>query len=36
MLRILTPLLKLYAGKVSIRICSEAIECLGGTGYPLP
>lgn len=33
LLRLLTPLLKLYAGKMCIRVCSEAIECVGGTGY---
>ncbi len=32
LLRVLTPLLKLYAGKMSVRVTSEAIECLGGTG----
>ena len=33
MLRLLTPLLKLYTGKQSIAVCSESIECIGGTGY---
>ena len=33
MLRLLTPLLKLYTGKQSIAVCSESIECVGGTGY---
>jgi len=33
MLRILTPLLKLYTAKQTILVVSEAIECLGGTGY---
>lgn len=33
LLRLLTPLLKLYAGKQSIALTSEAIEALGGTGY---
>jgi len=33
MLRLLTPLLKLYTAKQSISVASEVIECLGGTGY---
>jgi len=33
LLRILTPLSKLYTAKQSIWTASEAMECLGGTGY---
>ncbi|KAF2070548.1 hypothetical protein CYY_008138 [Polysphondylium violaceum] len=33
LLRILTPLSKLYTAKQSIWVASEAMECLGGTGY---
>ncbi|KYQ99945.1 putative acyl-CoA dehydrogenase [Tieghemostelium lacteum] len=33
LLRILTPLSKLYTAKQSIKVSSEGIECLGGTGY---
>jgi len=33
MLRILTPLLKLYTAKQSIAVISEGMESLGGTGY---
>jgi len=33
MLRLLTPLLKLFTAKQSIAITSECIESLGGTGY---
>jgi alkylation response protein AidB-like acyl-CoA dehydrogenase len=33
LLRLLTPLLKLYTGKQSVAVASEAIESLGGTGY---
>ena len=33
LLRLLTPLAKLWTAKVSIRIVSEAIECFGGAGY---
>lgn len=32
-LRLLTPLAKLWTGKLAIRICSEALECFGGAGY---
>ena len=32
-LRLLTPLAKLWTGKLSVKICSEAIECFGGAGY---
>eukprot|EP01130_Rhizamoeba_saxonica_P016638 TRINITY_DN772_c0_g1_i1.p1 TRINITY_DN772_c0_g1~~TRINITY_DN772_c0_g1_i1.p1 ORF type:complete len:598 (+),score=110.78 TRINITY_DN772_c0_g1_i1:476-2269(+) len=33
MLRILTPLLKLYNGKQAISVVSEGLEAIGGTGY---
>jgi len=33
LLRLLTPLAKLYIAKQSISVTSEAIESLGGTGY---
>ncbi|EFA75651.1 Probable acyl-CoA dehydrogenase [Heterostelium album PN500] len=33
LLRILTPLSKLYTAKQSILVSSETIECMGGTGY---
>jgi hypothetical protein len=33
LLRLLTPLAKLWTGKVAVRICSEALECFGGAGY---
>ncbi|MEX1828611.1 acyl-CoA dehydrogenase family protein [Luteibacter sp. CQ10] len=33
LLRLLTPLAKLWTAKVSIRITSEALECFGGAGY---
>ncbi|WP_158882079.1 acyl-CoA dehydrogenase family protein [Rhodanobacter sp. L36] len=33
LLRLLTPLAKLWTGKLAIRICSEALECFGGAGY---
>jgi putative acyl-CoA dehydrogenase len=33
MLRILTPLLKLFTAKQSIAVVSESLESLGGTGY---
>ncbi|EGG23864.1 putative acyl-CoA dehydrogenase [Cavenderia fasciculata] len=33
LLRILTPLSKLYTAKQSITVASEVMECLGGTGY---
>ncbi|MEO6799005.1 MAG: acyl-CoA dehydrogenase family protein [Rhodanobacter sp.] len=32
-LRLLTPLAKLWTGKVAVKICSEALECFGGAGY---
>jgi putative acyl-CoA dehydrogenase len=33
MLRMLTPIAKLYTGKASMQITSEAMECVGGAGY---
>lgn len=33
MLRLITPVLKLYAGKQSVPLVSEGIECFGGQGY---
>ncbi len=32
-LRLLTPLAKLWTGKLAVAICSEALECFGGAGY---
>jgi acyl-CoA dehydrogenase len=32
-LRLLTPLVKLWTGKMAVSICSEAVECFGGAGY---
>lgn len=33
LLRLLTPLVKLWTGKLAVKICSEALECCGGAGY---
>lgn len=33
LLRLLTPLAKLWTGKLAVAQCSEAMECLGGAGY---
>lgn len=33
LLRLLTPLAKLWTGKLALTICSEALECFGGAGY---
>jgi putative acyl-CoA dehydrogenase len=33
MLRMLTPIAKLYTGKAAMAITSEAMECIGGAGY---
>ena len=33
MLRLVTPLLKLWTGKLAVTIASEACECFGGAGY---
>ncbi|CAI4226181.1 unnamed protein product [Auanema sp. JU1783] len=33
MLRLITPVLKLYAGKMCVPLISEGIECFGGQGY---
>lgn len=32
-LRLLTPLAKLWTGKLAVKICSETLECFGGAGY---
>jgi acyl-CoA dehydrogenase len=32
-LRLVTPLIKLWTGKLAVTIASEACECLGGAGY---
>ena len=33
LLRLVTPMAKLYTAKQSIAVCSEALECFGGAGY---
>lgn len=33
LLRVLTPLAKLFCGKAVVSICSEVLECFGGAGY---
>jgi len=33
LLRLLTPVAKLFTAKESIRVCSEVLECFGGAGY---
>jgi alkylation response protein AidB-like acyl-CoA dehydrogenase len=33
LLRVLTPLAKLYAGKQAVALASETLECFGGAGY---
>lgn len=33
LLRVLTPLAKLYTGKSVVSVCSEVVECFGGAGY---
>ncbi|MFV2016448.1 MAG: acyl-CoA dehydrogenase family protein, partial [Candidatus Heimdallarchaeota archaeon] len=33
LLRLLTPVVKLYTGKKSIEVISELLECMGGAGY---
>ena len=33
LLRLLTPLAKLWTGKLAVLLCSEALECFGGAGY---
>jgi hypothetical protein len=33
LLRLLTPVVKLFTAKQAMTVASEAIECLGGTGY---
>jgi alkylation response protein AidB-like acyl-CoA dehydrogenase len=33
LLRLLTPLAKLWTAKLAVKLCSEALECFGGAGY---
>ncbi|RCN38859.1 hypothetical protein ANCCAN_15204 [Ancylostoma caninum] len=33
MLRLITPVVKLYTGKMCVPLISEAMECFGGQGY---
>jgi len=33
LLRLLTPIVKLYTGKKSVSVISELLECMGGAGY---
>lgn len=33
LLRLLTPLAKLWTGKMAVKLCSETLECFGGAGY---
>jgi alkylation response protein AidB-like acyl-CoA dehydrogenase len=33
LLRLLTPLAKLWTGKLAVKTCSETLECFGGAGY---
>jgi putative acyl-CoA dehydrogenase len=33
LLRVLTPLAKLYCGKSNVAVASEVLECFGGAGY---
>lgn len=33
LLRLLTPIAKLFTGKEAVRVVSEAIECIGGAAY---
>ena len=33
LLRLLTPLAKLWTGKLAVKLSSEALECFGGAGY---
>ncbi|HEX7341461.1 MAG TPA: acyl-CoA dehydrogenase family protein [Rhodanobacteraceae bacterium] len=33
LLRLLTPLAKLWTGKLAVNIASETLECFGGNGY---
>jgi alkylation response protein AidB-like acyl-CoA dehydrogenase len=33
LLRLLTPLAKLWTGKLSVALASETLECFGGAGY---
>lgn len=33
LLRIFTPILKLFTGKQVLEVCTEGLECFGGMGY---
>ncbi|HEX7048009.1 MAG TPA: acyl-CoA dehydrogenase family protein [Gammaproteobacteria bacterium] len=33
LLRLLTPMIKLYTAKQAVAVCSEVLECFGGAGY---
>jgi alkylation response protein AidB-like acyl-CoA dehydrogenase len=33
LLRLMTPVAKLYTAKQAVAVCSEALECFGGAGY---
>ena len=33
LLRLLTPVAKLYTAKVAVSVTSEGLECFGGQGY---
>ena len=33
LIRVLTPLLKLFTAKEAVRVVSEGVECFGGLGY---
>eukprot|EP01006_Ploeotia_vitrea_P041758 TRINITY_DN66571_c13_g1_i4.p1 TRINITY_DN66571_c13_g1~~TRINITY_DN66571_c13_g1_i4.p1 ORF type:complete len:653 (-),score=310.85 TRINITY_DN66571_c13_g1_i4:758-2716(-) len=33
LLRLVTPLVKLFTGKIAVDVASEGIECFGGQGY---
>lgn len=33
LLRLLSPIMKLYTGKKTVPVVSEGLECIGGQGY---
>ena len=33
LLRLMTPVAKLYTGKQAVAVVSEGLECFGGQGY---
>lgn len=33
LIRLLTPVVKLYTAKVAVSVTSEGLECMGGQGY---